>query len=135
MIIINKDSNSTIVMTLTEKSTLSSPNYLFYLTSDVTRQSKAFIASDLSSFPARFNEFLITETSGTENLTSGTVTLEPEGQWTYAVYEQTSSSNLDPSQADNTTPVEVGMVKVKGTANVVTKYTGTDTTFIVHERE
>jgi len=133
MIVINKDTNSTIVLTLTENVTLSSPTFLFRLTSDVTRQSVNFIASDLSSNTCRYNEFLITETDGTEILTSGTVTLDPEGQWTYEVFEQTSTTNLDVANVDNSTPLETGIVLVKGTKTTYTKHTGIDKTIIVHK--
>lgn len=120
-------------MTLTEKSTLTSPYYLFNFVSDVTGNSVNFIASDLSSYTDRYNKFLITETSGTNDYTSGTITLSPTGQWTYKVYEQTSSTNLNPLLATNTTPLEVGIVKVKGTETSYISNSGLDNTFIVNE--
>ncbi len=133
MILVNKNSNNTFVLTLSEKSTLTNPNYLFEFKSDVTGDSVCFIASDTSAYTERFNEFLITETSGTTDYTSGTITLNPTGQWTYKVYEQTSSSNLNPLLADNTTPLEIGIVKVKGTETTYSSNSDIDTTIIVNE--
>ena len=120
-------------MTLTEKSTLSSPYFLFQFTSDITNDSIVFLASDLSNYTDRYNKFLITETSGTVNLSSGTIELNPTGTWTYRVFEQTSSSNLDPNLVDNKTPLEIGIVKVKGTETSYDTNSDIDNTFIVNE--
>jgi len=133
MILVNKNSNNTLVMTLTEKSTLTNPYFLFNFVSDVTGNSVNFIATDLSSYTDRYNKFLITETSGTAIYTSGTIELSPTGTWTYKVYEQTSSTNLNPLLATNTTPLEVGQVKVKGTETSYISNSGLDNTFIVNE--
>jgi len=124
-----------MILTLTENCTLTSPYYLFEFKSDVTYESVCFIAADLSTHQERYNEFLITETSGTPNLTSGTIELNPTGTWTYRVFEQTSSSNLNPSLADNTTPIEIGKVKVKGTETSYDTNNSTDITYDVNEPE
>jgi|DEB19_MinimDraft_3_1074340.scaffolds.fasta_scaffold40607_2 hypothetical protein len=134
MIIINKNSNNTFQLTLTENITLSSPNYLFEFKSDISNESVCFIASDTSAYQERYNEFTVTETSGTNILTSGTITLEPMGLWTYRVFEQTSSTNLNPSLADSTTPLEIGKVRVKGNSTVDWDfYDGDNITFDVNE--
>jgi hypothetical protein len=122
-----------MVMTLTEKSTLTAPYFLFNFVSDVTKQSVNFIAQDLSSYTDRYNQFLITETSGTTDYTSGTIELSPTGTWTYKVYEQTSSTNLNPLLADNQTPLEIGIVKVAGTQTTYIANSDIDNTFIVNE--
>ena len=131
MLIVAKNTNSTLIVTLTEKVTLTSPYYLFAFTSDVSQLTKYFISADISIHTTRYNEFLITETSGTEILTSGTITLNPTGQWTYRIYEQTSSTNLDPTQA--TTLLEIGIVKVTGTATTYYTNSGLDNTFYINE--
>ncbi len=100
------------------------PYYLFNFTSDLSGEGINFLAADLSGATGRFNEFLITETSGTTNYSSGTIELNPTGQWTYKVYEQTSSSNLIPENTDNyPTYLEIGIVRVKGVVD--TTYTDT----------
>lgn len=134
MIIINKNSNNTFQLTLTENITLSSPNYLFEFKSDISNEAVCFIASDTSAYQERYNEFTVTETSGTNILTSGTITLEPMGLWTYRVFEQTSATNLNPSLANNTTPLEIGKVRVKGNSTVDWDfYDGDNITFDVNE--
>lgn len=131
MLIVAKNTNSTLIVTLTEKVTLASPYYLFAFTSDVSQLTKYFISADISIHTDRYNEFLITETSGTEILTSGTITLNPTGQWTYRIYEQTSSTNLDPNLT--TSLLEIGIVKVTGTATTYYTNSGLDNTFYINE--
>jgi hypothetical protein len=117
-------------MTLSEKSTLTSPYYLMRLTNDTTRQEKVFLlAADQSSYTYRYNQFTLTETSGTEILTSGTVNLLPTGFWTYEVWEQSSSTSLSVESA--TTLVETGKVKVVGTDTSYTQH-GINTTYKAH---
>ena len=113
MLVINRGANNTWILTLTELKTLTTPYYLFKITSDYNNVTKTFIASDLSAYSDRYNQFLITETSGTEILTSGTVTMNPAGFWSYEVYEQASSSNLNVAAA--TTLLERGKILVIGT--------------------
>lgn len=117
-------------MTLSEKSTLTSPRYLMRLTNDTTRQQKVFLlAADQSSYTYRYNQFTLTETSGTEILTSGTVNLLPTGFWSYEVWEQSSTTSLSPENA--TTLVEIGKAKVVGTDTVYTQH-GINTTYKAH---
>lgn len=109
---ITRLSNSTLVFTLTEKQTLTSPYWLFELKfrGDNTTV-KTFIASDTSSYPDRYNQFLVTEVdAGSELLTSGTVNLQNTGEWHYRIFEQSSSSNLIVANA--TTECENGIILV-----------------------
>lgn len=132
MLVVNKSQNNTLIVTLSEKSDVTYPYYLFEFKSDVTSDTKNFIATDRSNYTTRYNEFLITETSGTEILTSGTITLNPTGQWTYRIYGQYSSSNLVVANADSGV-LEIGRVKVVGTATSFDTYNGTDNTYDVYE--
>jgi len=130
MQIINKGQNNFLVFTLTEKVTLSNPYYLFSFKHQVLMSSVNFIASDVSSFPTRFNKFLITETTGTVNLTSGIVSLPETGFYEYSIYEQTSSSNLN---VDNATGLlEIGMVKVESPVPVINAYDNQNKTIITY---
>ena len=130
MQIINKGQNNFLVFTLTEKVTLSNPYYLFSFKHQVLMSSVNFIASDVSSFPTRFNKFLITETTGTVNLTSGIVSLPETGFYEYSIYEQTSSSNLN---VDNATGLlEIGMVKVESTLPIYNEYDNQSKTIITY---
>lgn len=112
MINITKNQSNTVVLTLTEKSTLTSPNYLFSFINGTTREVTNFIAQDVSTFTSRFNEFNITESGVTfVNLTGGTINCKP-GMYSYTIYEQNSPTNLVISAS--TGVVEVGKVIVEG---------------------
>ena len=130
MQIINKGQNNFLIFTLSEKVTLTNPYYLFSFKHQVLMSSVNFIASDVSGFPTRDNKFLITETTVTVNLTSGVVSLPETGFYEYAIYEQTSSSNLDIS---NTTGLlEIGMVKVESNLPIYREYDNQSKTIITY---
>lgn len=115
MINITKNSSNVVVLTLTEKTTLPNPNYLFSFVNGNTREVTNFIATDVSLFGTRYNEFNIIETGTTfVNLTGGTINLKT-GMYSYTIYQQTSPSNLVISAA--TSVVEVGKVIVEGEDN------------------
>lgn len=132
MITINKNENNLITVTLLEKTTLASPTYLFKFTNDITRQSVKFIAQNISSYTYRYDQFLITETSGVTNLTSGVIELAPTGFWSYTIYEQTSTTNLDERLV--TGIVETGKVKVIGEETINPKYDNGAKTYIAYGR-
>jgi len=130
MQIINKVQNNFLIFTLSEKVTLTNPYYLFSFKHQVLMSSVNFIASDVSGFPTRYNKFLITETTGTVNLTSGVVSLPETGFYEYAIYEQKSLSNLDVS---NTTGLlEIGMVKVESNLPIYKEYDNQSKTIITY---
>jgi len=114
MINLDKNSNNLVVLTLTEKSTLLNPNYLFSFTSTTNYNNVVnFIATDTSAYKSRYNRFTIIESGTTfTNLTGGTINLNPNGMWDYTIYEQISPTNLQIS--GTTGVVEVGKVIVNG---------------------
>lgn len=130
MQIINKGHNNFLIFTLSEKVTLTNPYYLFSFKHQVLMSSVNFIASDISGFPTRYNKFLITETTGTVNLTSGVVSLPETGFYEYTIYEQTSSSNLN--VANVTGILEIGMVKVESTLPIYNEYDNQSKTIITY---
>lgn len=114
MNIITKGTNSILIFTLEERRTVTNAHYLVRLQSRSSRGIKRFILpAEQSSYVDRFNQFTVTETSSTEILTSGTVTLTPAGLWDYNIYEQSSASNLDENLSDNPIPLETGLLLVK----------------------
>ena len=123
MLVINKNSNNTLILTLTEKVTIASPTFLFKLTNDLTRESVLFLSANLSSYKDRYDKFLITETSGTINASSGVIKLNPTGFWKYQIFEQASTSNLLESATGSM--VENGKIKVIGTDTTYTVYNPT----------
>ena len=130
MQVINKQSNSVLVFTLSEKVTLTTPYYLFSLKGQTEMNPINFIVADTSSYPDRYNKFLVTETSGTQTLTSGVVTLGDAGFYEYAIYEQTSSTNLE--IVNTTSLLEIGLIKVVGTEGTVQAYDGQPKTYITY---
>ena len=123
MLLINKNANNTLILTLTEKVTIASPTFLFKFTNDLTRESILFISANLSTYKDRYDKFLITETSGTINASSGVINLNPTGFWKYEIFEQASSTNLLESATG--AKIENGKLKVIGTATTQTVYNPT----------
>lgn len=92
-----------LILTLTENVSLDDPNYLFVFTHVLTKDVIAFVLTpedDLSSYQSRFNQFTINPIT----LFAG---FQP-GVWGYAVYEQTSSSNINPALTG--APLEYGQL-------------------------
>ena len=92
MLLYTINSQSDTIVTLTESTTLTNPYYLFVFTNVSTKvQYKINVnsTSDSSAYKDRFNEFSF-----------NTITLfatAQAGQFSYEVYEQASSVNLNPS--------------------------------------
>lgn len=109
MILIEKNTNNTIVFTLTEKSRLAVPYFLFEFVSD-TGVTKLFNMADNSSYPRRFNEMTLVETTS-EDLSLGEVDLN-YGWGEYKVWESVTQTLL----VANTTGriLEEGKYFVKG---------------------
>ena len=77
-----------VVVTLTEKTTLTNPFYLFVFTHETTKSVISFVLPctvDMSLFPSRYNEFTF--------YASHFATAEI-GKYTYQVFEQDNLINL-----------------------------------------
>lgn len=129
MILINKNTTNNTVLTLAEKTTLTDVVYLFEVINDASQEVKCFIATDISPNPVRYNEFNLIENT-TEDLLNGTFSLELSGFYTYNIYEQSSTTNLDPLQATNL--VETGKLNVVSTVAELDVYNGNQTQTIVY---
>jgi hypothetical protein len=105
MIYLTKGATSQIILTLKEKQTLSAPNYLFYFKSRGTNKEVKFVIlnnQDTSAYKDRFNQFSLVTNTYFENY--------QDGEWDYIIYEQTSTSNLNPALA--TGVVEKGIMRL-----------------------
>lgn len=83
-----------MIFTLTEKSQLLNPYYLFKFTSDVEDTEVLFNMADQSMYPRRFNEMVLTEVDGTiipVDPSNGEVNLN-YGWGTYEVYESVTQT-------------------------------------------
>jgi len=91
--------NEDLVLELTENSSLSNPVYLFVFSRG--GNDYPVISTDLATDAqkARFNKFTIVE--GVNDPTNGSLILGNTGVYDLVVYEQSSTTNLDPTLATN----------------------------------
>ena len=119
MIRLTKGATQNIILTLTEKELLTNPNYLFVFTNRSANTEVKFVRlnnTDLSQYKDRYNEFsIVTNTNFSTAL---------NGQYDYDIYEQTSTSNLNPAGLNL---LESGIMELVGTPFNFTEYTTTDT--------
>ena len=114
MIQITKNSTNTVVLSLSEKTTLVAAKYLFEFIKDQDNTTIYFIAADISVNPKMYNEFAIGENVVQIPLI-GIVSLSL-GFWKYKVREQLSTTNLNPLLSGAI--VENGKVKVSEVRDV-----------------
>ena len=117
MILIHKGQSNTFDLTLSEKSVLENPFFLFVFKNDLTKEFTKKVIGDVSLYSYRYNRFSVEE--GID------ITFNPTGYWHYFVYEQTSSTNTDETLATNL--VEVGKLNVVGTPTTRAVYNNTKT--------
>jgi hypothetical protein len=119
MVHLTKGETNTIVVTLTEKELLTSPNYLFVFTNRSSNSVISFVklnATDISLYKNRYNEFsIVTNTYFASAL---------EGQYTYDIYEQASTTNINPSGLNK---LETGIMWLSGSTLSYNQFTTTDT--------
>ncbi|CAB4121766.1 hypothetical protein UFOVP19_2 [uncultured Caudovirales phage] len=119
MIHLTKGETNTLILTLTEKQTLTSPNYLFVFTNRSSNNEIKFVVlstSDTSLYKNRYNKFsIITDTYFKKQL---------EGQYTYQVYEQASTTNTIVTGLNK---LESGIMWLSGSTLTYNQYTTTDT--------
>ena len=124
MIHLTKDSTQFIYLTLTEKQTLTSPNYLFRFVNRETRVEITFVllfASDVSIFKNRYNKFSIDV-----NKYFGWA---DAGEWLYYVYEQTSQYNKYYTEA--TGLLEEGLMRLNNNSSFTYVEHSVDNTYII----
>lgn len=136
MIRLGQNKTNNVYLTLSDSVTLSAtPVYfLFRFVSETTNDEVLFTAPDISTNTLRYNEFQITVTGGTQNLTAGTINMNPRGEYLYEVYEQYSQTNLAISGTSGVI-LENGFVQLTGTSMSYTtqSYTGQSTTYQYYE--
>ena len=119
MIRLTKGATQNIILTLTEKQLLTNPNYLFVFTNRSANTEVKFVRlnnTDISQYKDRYNEFsIVTNTNFSTAL---------NGQYNYDIYEQRSTSNLNPAGLNL---LESGIMELVGTPFNFTEYTTTDT--------
>jgi hypothetical protein len=119
VITLTKGQIQNIYLTLTEKETISSPNYLFVFEQRSTNTEVKFVltnAKDLSLYKDRYNKFLL-------NVNQYFLS-KLNGQYTYSVYQQTSATN---TSTTGLVLLESGIMMLQDDENVYTEYTTKDT--------
>lgn len=131
--VIYQNQPNTVYLTLSDSFTFTSTTYyfLFRLISQTTKEEVLFTAPNITTAITRSDEFVWTLTgSAYTNLTAGTISLNPSGEWLYYVYPQYSQTNLSLSAVAGDY-IEKGIVIVSGTSNTFINqiYTGSSTTY------
>jgi predicted DNA-binding protein len=129
VILINKNTTNKVILTLSEKTTLTNAKYLFEVINDMSNTVKCFIAADISTNKLRYNEFYFIE-NATEDLLNGTFSLTLSGFYKYNVYEQASTTNLDPLLALNL--IDKGKLNVVSQLSDYPVYTGNENNTVVY---
>lgn len=97
MLIIKTDQPNTLVVTVSQNSELTNPEYLFSFTHIFSKEQVNFIPVDISTHKSRYDEFYFVEGTGV-----GQINFPYQGQYLYVIYEQPAGSgNLNPSLATN----------------------------------
>lgn len=124
MIYLTIGQTSDVILTLTEKQTLTAPNYLFYFINRTSNDVVAFVKlnnTDASAHKDRYNKFSINAVTYFNN--------KLPGEWTYYIYEQASTTNTDPDQA--TGLLETGILRLNDNENFAFTEYETNNTFKV----
>jgi len=111
MLLITKGESKFWYLTLTEKVSISNPNFLFNLTNRVTEVETNVILTDISAYTERYNKFSVVE---------GTTFTADAGEYEYKIYAQTSNVNLNPLLANEL--VEEGIFKLMLGTIATTEY-------------
>lgn len=93
MIIINKESDNTVILELLFNASLTAPYYFFQFRKKDTDFVKEFVGSDISINNCRYQKFKISENSS-EDLLNSIVSL-PIGEYDYTIWEIYNKSLTD----------------------------------------
>jgi len=116
--IIQRGISNTVVETVTEATTIANAYYLFEFIDKSGKVKQYCIASNTSDYTYRYDEFTITEKASPDPL-SGEIYLTV-GSYRFNIYEQASSTNLDPELSGGV--VESGICDVYETETAPTEY-------------
>ena len=96
MLIIKTAQRNSLVVTVSQNSTIPNPEWLFSFTHIFSKQQVRFIPTDISTSKSRYDEFEFIEGQG-----AGEIAFPFEGQYNYVIYQQPQGSgNLNPQNSD-----------------------------------
>ena len=126
MILLQENTANIVVLTLTEKTTINAPTYLFRFVNKQTNVEYVCIQTDTSVFKSRYNKFTITTQTTTPNALLGQLKLSLGDEYEYYIYAQISTTNLDYKLSDEM--VESGIMRYdKSLTNRIIFENGTTT--------
>ena len=128
MLRFTKGNTETVYLTLTEKQTITSPNYLFIFDSRITNEKIKFVIlgnADQSNFKERYNKFYI--------VVNSYFATKDEGWYKYTVREQASTTNTDESASGAI--VETGLMFLSDGEDVTTTKYNNSTTYKVYDAQ
>lgn len=129
MIKLETNTTKLVILTLTEKVTLTNPKFLFEFINNESHVKYYCISANLSAYKERYDSFNLQLTSSPNNLI-GQLNL-PVGEYDYNVYEQASTTNLNPS---GLTKLENGKCIVfNSSPSSETQYNGATLTDVIYE--
>ena len=129
MIKLETNTTKLVILTLTEKVTLTNPKFLFEFINNESHVKYYCISTNLSAYKERYDSFNLQLTSSPNNLI-GQLNL-PVGEYDYNVYEQASTTNLNPS---GLTKLENGKCIVfNSSPSSETQYNGATLTDVIYE--
>jgi hypothetical protein len=140
MIQLQKNTLNTFYLTLVEKMQTASNSVLIQLESQATKKTVEFLPRS-RSHDARKDSLTVREGS-VNNPVVGDILLNtpqfPEGWYSYTVWEQTSGTNLDPTDASVIGVIEVGLAYVRDSSvafgeSTYESYNNTDTGYTFYE--
>jgi len=134
VIVLTKKTTTNFVCTLYELTTIQqNAGYLFEFESDQTKEKYYTVLTDISTNISRYNEFNFIENK-VQDPVNGQILLGSAGYYNYKVYEQLSSTNLDPTNIVVVGVVEEGKMKLIDTSYEpsFTQHTVSPTTNVVY---
>lgn len=128
MILLTQDTFNVVYLSLEEKMTNTSNYFLLSLVNDMTKEKYTGVLRNREATTEGLSRVSIKLiSSGNPTGTNGEFKLVNNGYYSYKVYEQTSTTNLDTTDASVVKLLEEGKANIKG-ANEVEYTEHTDTT-------
>lgn len=121
---LQKNGTTNLVVTVTELTTISSPEYVFEFEHEQSHQTVACILSDISTSSTRYNEFQVQDTVD--------VTFPYTGNYEYRIYEQAAGTGTTTTTGLNM--VEKGRVYVYAADETKNEYSNDSLTDKVYEQ-
>jgi len=117
--------SNTVALTLSEKTTITNATYLFEFINNQTGQKYYCIAADTSLYTDRYNLFNIIVQVAAPDPLLGQLQLILGDEYTYNIYEQASTTNIDPALSGAI--VETGMMTYDKDLTDREEYSNNDT--------